>query len=171
MFLCIKLLGKPQISQSLQLFTNKNRIPVVALQVQNLTWSLRGCRLDPWPCSVGEGFGVAMSCGVGRRCGLDLALLWLCCRLAAAAPIGPLAWEPPYAAGPQKEKKKKRRRRRRLKKTECCTQVLAELQAGSGGPPGPAQRCPRQPGTLTFLCCSSQRAEAKIKLFLPVVSG
>ena len=26
-------------------------------------------------------------------------LLWLCCRLAAAAPIRSLAWEPPYAAG------------------------------------------------------------------------
>ena len=29
----------------------------------------------------------------------DLALLWLWCRPAAAAPIQPLAWEPPYAAG------------------------------------------------------------------------
>ena len=38
-----------------------------------------------------------MSCGVGRRCGLDLELLWLWCRLAAVAPVGPLAWEPPYA--------------------------------------------------------------------------
>ena len=27
----------------------------------------------------------------------DPALLWLWCRLAATAPIGPLAWEPPYA--------------------------------------------------------------------------
>ena len=39
----------------------------------------------------------------------DLALLWLWCRPAAIAPIGPLAWEPPYAAGValkrQKEKK------------------------------------------------------------------
>ena len=41
----------------------------------------------------------AMSCGVGRRCGLDPPLLWLWCRLAARAPIGPLPWEPPYAAG------------------------------------------------------------------------
>ena len=40
-----------------------------------------------------------MSCGVGHRCGLDLVLLWLWCRPAAAAPIGPLAWEPPYATG------------------------------------------------------------------------
>ena len=28
----------------------------------------------------------------------DLALLWLWCRLAAVAPIRPLAWELPYAA-------------------------------------------------------------------------
>ena len=40
-----------------------------------------------------------MSCGVGHRCGSDLALLWLWCRQAAVAPIQPLAWEPPYAAG------------------------------------------------------------------------
>ena len=29
----------------------------------------------------------------------DLVLLWLWYRLAAAALIHPLAWEPPYAAG------------------------------------------------------------------------
>ena len=52
-----------------------------------------------------------MSCGVGRRGGLDLALLWLWCRPAAVASIRPLAWEPPYAVGAvlkrQKTKKKK----------------------------------------------------------------
>ena len=39
----------------------------------------------------------------------DPALLWLWCRPAAAAPIGPLAWELPYAAGvalKSQEKKK-----------------------------------------------------------------
>ena len=40
-----------------------------------------------------------MSCGVGRRRGWDPTLLWLWCGLAATAPTGPLAWEPPYAAG------------------------------------------------------------------------
>ena len=40
-----------------------------------------------------------MSSGVGRRHGLDLALLWLWRRPAAAALIRPLAWEPPYAKG------------------------------------------------------------------------
>ena len=52
-----------------------------------------------------------MSCEVGQRCGSDLVLLWLWCRLAATAPIRPLAWEPPYAMGAalkrQKTKKKK----------------------------------------------------------------
>ena len=55
-----------------------------------------------------------MSCGVGRRPGLDLVLPWLWHRLAAAAPIGPLAWEPPYAVGAalkrQKTKDKKKKR-------------------------------------------------------------
>ena len=37
-----------------------------------------------------------MSCGVGCRCGSDPMLLWLWCRPVAIAPIGPLAWEPPY---------------------------------------------------------------------------
>ena len=40
-----------------------------------------------------------MSCGVGCRCGSDLALLRLWHRPAAAAPVKPLAWEPPYAMG------------------------------------------------------------------------
>ena len=40
-----------------------------------------------------------MSCGVGRRRGLDLALLWLWHRLAAVALTQLLAWEPPYAEG------------------------------------------------------------------------
>ena len=54
-----------------------------------------------------------MTCGVGCRFGLDLALLWH--RPAATAPIRPLDWEPPYAVGaaqemtkrPKKKKKKK----------------------------------------------------------------
>ena len=40
-----------------------------------------------------------MSCGVGCRCNSDPVLLWLWCRPAAVALIGPLAREPPYAKG------------------------------------------------------------------------
>ena len=39
-----------------------------------------------------------MSCGIGRRHGLDLALLWLWLRPAAVALIGRLAGELPDAA-------------------------------------------------------------------------
>ena len=46
-----------------------------------------------------KGFSVATSCCVHRRCSSDPVLLWLWCRLAAVALIGPLAWEPPYDLG------------------------------------------------------------------------
>ena len=39
-----------------------------------------------------------MNRGVGHRHILDLALLWLWCRLGAAAPTEPIDWELPYAA-------------------------------------------------------------------------
>jgi len=45
----------------------------------------------------GKASGIAMSCDVGCRHSSDPALLWLWCRLAAAAPIRPLALELPYA--------------------------------------------------------------------------
>ena len=58
-----------------------------------------------------------MSCGVGHRHGLDLALLWLWRRLAATVPISPLAWEPPYATGVAlKSKKKKQKKNHKIKK-------------------------------------------------------
>ena len=52
-----------------------------------------------------------MSCGVGRRRGSDLALLWLWCRPAAVAPNGPLAWEPPCAVGVALKRKKEERKK------------------------------------------------------------
>ena len=57
-----------------------------------------------------------MSCGVGRRCGSDPALLWLWRRLAATAPIGPLAWEPPYAKGEALKNKSKQKSELRNRK-------------------------------------------------------
>ena len=53
-----------------------------------------------------------MSYGVGFRRGSDLALLWLWHRLAAVAPVRPLAWELPFAfCGPKKQKKKKKKKK------------------------------------------------------------
>ena len=44
----------------------------------------------------------------------DLALLWLWCRPAATAPIGPLAWEPPYATGVALKRQKQKKKRKLL---------------------------------------------------------
>ena len=52
-----------------------------------------------------------MSCGVGHRLNSDPALLWLWCRPAAAAPIRPVAWDPPYAAGAALKKAKRWKKR------------------------------------------------------------
>ena len=49
------------------------------------------------------GSGVAVSCGVGCRRGSDPTLLCLWRRPVATAPIQPLVWEPPYAAGAAQE--------------------------------------------------------------------
>ena len=49
-----------------------------------------------------------MSCGVSCRHGLDLALLCLWHRLAAAVPIRPVAWELPYTTGVALKRKKKK---------------------------------------------------------------
>ena len=49
-----------------------------------------------------------MSCGVGLRRGSDPALLWRWHRPAAAAPIRPLVWDPPYAMGSCLRKGKKK---------------------------------------------------------------
>ena len=50
-----------------------------------------------------------MSCGVGRRSGSDLALLWR--RLAAVAQIQPLAWKTPHATGAALEKDQRKKKK------------------------------------------------------------
>ena len=62
---------------------------------------------DPGRC-------VAVSCGVGCRRSSDPALLWLWRRPVATAPIGPLAWEPPYAAGAAQEIAKRQKKKNGL---------------------------------------------------------
>ena len=70
--------------------------------------------LSPGLAQWVKGSSVAVSCGVGRRLGLDLALLWLWHRLATVALIGPLAWKPPCATSvdlkhTHKKKKKEKK--------------------------------------------------------------
>ena len=58
-----------------------------------------------------------MSCGVGHRRGSDPALLWPWHRLAATAPIRPLAWEILYATGAALEKAKRPRGKKKKKES------------------------------------------------------
>ena len=62
---------------------------------------------------------MAVSCGVVRRRGSDPELLWLWCRPAATALIGPLAWEPPCAMRVAQEmaKRQKKQKQKQNKKT------------------------------------------------------
>ena len=54
-----------------------------------------------------------MSCGVGCRGGSDPALLWLWRGPVAVAPIGPLAWESPYAVAAALEKAKRQKKKKK----------------------------------------------------------
>ena len=64
-----------------------------------------------------------MSCGISRRWGSDLALLWLWCGLADTAPIRLLAWKLPYA-GEAALEKAKRQKKKKKKKEMCIAGVL-----------------------------------------------
>ena len=46
-------------------------------------------------------------------------LLRLWCRPVATAPIGPLAWEPPYAAGAALEKARQKKKKKKKERKEC----------------------------------------------------
>ena len=57
---------------------------------------------------MGQGSGVAMSCGVGFGRGSKPTLLWMWGRLVAVALIDPLAWELPHAVGTALKTNKKK---------------------------------------------------------------
>ena len=67
--------------------------------------------------------GLAVSCGVGPRCGSDSELLWLWHRPAATSLIGPLAWELPYATGMTLKRQRERKQINEYNETETGSQL------------------------------------------------
>ena len=64
--------------------------------------------------------GLRIQCCLELWCGSQMrlgspALLWLWHRLVATAPMGPLAWELPYATGMALEKTKKKKKKKEKK--------------------------------------------------------
>ena len=59
-----------------------------------------------------------MSCGVSCRHGSDPRVAVLLRRPVATAPIGPLAWEPPYAARAAQEMAKRPKKKKKRTKKE-----------------------------------------------------
>jgi len=69
-----------------------------------------------------------VSCGIGRRLSLDLALLWLWRRPETIPPIRPLAWEPPCAVGAALEKAKRPKKKKKEIFRKQATVGLASLE-------------------------------------------
>ena len=85
---------------------NQNQLLGVLVVVQWIQIWLGTMRFRVWSLASLSGLRIyeLWSC----RRGLDLALLWLWCRPAAIAPIGPLAWEC-LECGLKNQKKKKKK--------------------------------------------------------------
>ena len=64
----------------------------------------------------------------GCRRGSDPALLWLWHRPAAIAPIRPLAWEPPYAAGAAQEMAKRQEKKKKKNPKNQAKRIFLALQ-------------------------------------------
>ena len=77
-----------------------------------------------------------MSCGVGPGRSSDLVLLWLWCRPAAAALIGPLVWELPCAmVWPLKKKGKERKKESSVVTAVVWVATVVQIQTlGQGFP-------------------------------------
>ena len=92
-------------------------VPLVAQWAKNPTSVHKDADLISSSAQRVKGSSTAVSCDVGCRHGLDLALLWLWYRLTATAPI----WTPSLGTstccrcGPKKTKRKKQKRKRKIR--------------------------------------------------------
>jgi len=108
-----------------------------------------------------------VSCGVGCRRGSDPALLWLWCRLVATAPIQPLAWEPPYAAGAaQRNSKKDKQNKTKKPRIQPLPHHLAGPPSGFKQPSG--LPCSAVPLTLSDFIARHSALLHSAQLSLPL---
>ena len=101
-------------------------------RANGLTWSsfrgslvrtqLVSMRMRVWSLASLSGLRIRHFCG----CGLDLVLLWLWSRPAAATLIRPLAWELPSAAGVALSGEKKKKKKRELKELTAFLRVTLQ---------------------------------------------
>jgi len=108
---------------------NKIGVPFVAQQKSS--WYPQEYGFSPWPCSMEQESSIALSCRVGHRQGLGPKLLWLWLwrRLAAVAPIRPLAWGLQYVEGAALKSKKKKKKEKKGKSPAETYVKLANLKS------------------------------------------
>ena len=70
-------------------------------QLRSRTWKVDSRVAEGWSshCSTGRGPMRIQVPSLASLSGLGILMLYLWCRLSAATPVKPLAWELPYAAG------------------------------------------------------------------------
>jgi len=108
-----------------------------------------------------------VSCGVGCRRSSDPVLLWLWRRPVATAPIRPLAWESPYAAGAAQRNSKKTKQTNKQKKNNVILSlgedvpVLRHRRVRAPGPESTQEDWSWRPGHIRLPLSHKERRGLK----------